>query len=350
MMTVGSLFSGIGGFDLGLERAGMTIKWQVEIDDFCNRVLARHYPDVPRFRDVRECGKANLAPVDLICGGFPCQPFSVAGQQRGTDDDRYLWPEMHRIIAELRPRWVLAENVPGIIRLALDTVCADLESEGYAVGAVTVPACAVDAPHIRQRVWIVANSQRGGCGPERERGCMAGIRTGRSDDAMPTTESSPDVAHTTERGQPMCGGTSRYTGLSALCGEGLADSLQPWRNERWWTDGFGSSDVPNATAIERNGRAYHEGQEQTERDGVAIVCHAISTGLEERSGLPGDDGPECASAERASLWTIEPELGRVADGVPHRVDRLRALGNAVVPQVVEALGRMILAADQERLL
>ena len=96
--TVGSLFAGIGGFDLGLERAGMTVRWQVERDEFCQRVLAKHWPEVPRYGDIRDCGARNLPAVDLICGGFPCQPFSNAGQRRGTDDDRYLWPEMRRVV------------------------------------------------------------------------------------------------------------------------------------------------------------------------------------------------------------------------------------------------------------
>ena len=118
--TFGSLFAGIGGLDLGLERAGMVCSWQVEIDEYCRRVLAKHWPDVERFEDVRECGAHNLEPIDLICGGFPCQPHSVAGKRKGAADDRDLWPEYFRIVAELRPRYVLAENVPGIVTTYLD--------------------------------------------------------------------------------------------------------------------------------------------------------------------------------------------------------------------------------------
>ena len=115
MPTFGSLFAGIGGIDLGLERASWECRWQVEIDPFCQKVLAKHWPDVRRYGDVRDCGKHNLETVDLIAGGFPCQPYSLAGKRGGESDDRNLWPEYRRIVAELRPAWVLAENVPGII-------------------------------------------------------------------------------------------------------------------------------------------------------------------------------------------------------------------------------------------
>ncbi len=129
--TFGSLFAGIGGLDLGLERAGMTCSWQVENHPFCQKILHKHWPNVPKFEDVRHVGRWNLEPVDLIAGGFPCQPHSVAGKRRGAADDRNLWPEMYRIIRELRPPWVLAENVPGIKGTILNSCLSDLESEGY---------------------------------------------------------------------------------------------------------------------------------------------------------------------------------------------------------------------------
>jgi DNA (cytosine-5)-methyltransferase 1 len=159
-MTVGSLFAGIGGFDIGLERAGFTIKWQIENDPYCNRVLAKHWPRVKRYGDIRSIDWRTIGRVDLLCGGFPCQPFSLAGQRRGQDDDRYLWPEMRLAVLHAEPTWVIAENVPGLIGPALDTVLSDLEAAGYEVGTLAVPACAVGAPHIRQRVWILAHSHR----------------------------------------------------------------------------------------------------------------------------------------------------------------------------------------------
>lgn len=164
-MRVLDLFSGIGGFSMGLQRAGMQTVAFCEIDPFCRRVLEKRFPGVPIFGDIRELTSDALKEVgidagtiDLICGGFPCQPFSVAGKQRGKEDDRYLWPEMLRVISEVRPTWIIGENVPGIIKLALDNVLSDLENLSYACQTFNIPACAVDAPHQRKRVWIVAHS------------------------------------------------------------------------------------------------------------------------------------------------------------------------------------------------
>jgi len=164
MITHLSLFSGIGGLDLAAELAGITTVGQCEWADYPSKILEKHWPDVPRWRDIRTLTKESfyektgLRTVDIISGGFPCQPFSVAGKRGGKADDRYLWPEMLRVIHELRPAWVLGENVPGIVSMALDTVLADLENEGYAGQAFIVPACGVDAPHRRDRAAILAYS------------------------------------------------------------------------------------------------------------------------------------------------------------------------------------------------
>ena len=157
-----SLFSGIGGLDLAAEMAGFETVGQCEWADYPSKILEKHWPDVPRWRDIRTLTKESfyektgLRTVDVLSGGFPCQPFSIAGKRRGTDDDRYLWPEMLRVIREIRPTWVIGENVPGIINMALDEVLSDLENENYTAQAFVVPACGVDAPHKRERVAIVA--------------------------------------------------------------------------------------------------------------------------------------------------------------------------------------------------
>jgi DNA (cytosine-5)-methyltransferase 1 len=252
MLTVGSLFAGIGGLELGLERAGMTVKWQVEWDDYCTRVLEKHWPDVKRYSDVHDVGAHNLEPVDLICGGFPCQPVSVAGKQKGQDDDRWLWPEFARIVRELRPRYVLAENVPGLLIRGMGDVLGDLSALGYDAEWESIPAAAVGAPHLRYRVFILAYRNGGRCEVEREQEHAA---------EQSTRGSKPDG---------LCAGRRRD-------GETLADA---------------------------NGG--------------------------------------CGSAPGTTHWSVEPDVGRVAHGVPARVDRLRALGNAVVPQVAEWIGRRIL--------
>ena len=159
-----SLFSGIGGLDLAAEWAGFRTVGQCEWADYPRAVLEKHWPGLPRWRDIRTLTKESfyeqtgLRTVDVISGGFPCQPFSVAGKRGGKDDDRYLWPEMLRVIRELQPTWGVGENVPGIVNLALDTVLSDLEAEGYEVQCFLVPACGVDAPHKRERCAIVANA------------------------------------------------------------------------------------------------------------------------------------------------------------------------------------------------
>lgn len=163
-MTFGSLFAGIGGLDLGLERAGMTCAWQVEIDDYAQRVLAKHWPDVPRFRDVREVGAHNLPPVDLICGGFPCQDISYAGNGEGLAGARSgLWWEFHRIVREMGPRYVLVENVAALLDRGLGDVLGALADLGFDAEWSSLSACAVGATHMRQRVFIVAhaNGQHG---------------------------------------------------------------------------------------------------------------------------------------------------------------------------------------------
>lgn len=164
-LTVGSLFAGVGGFDLGFERAGFEVRWQVEIDPWARRVLAKHWPHVHRHDDIRTAGAHNLEPVDVITGGFPCQPFSQAsrGRRAGRDDSRWLWPEMRRVIDALRPAWVVAENVPHLDDGTLDAVVDDLEASGYAVAPpLEIPACAVGQDHWRARLWIVGHADRDG--------------------------------------------------------------------------------------------------------------------------------------------------------------------------------------------
>lgn len=153
----GSLFSGIGGFDLAARWMGWLNIFQVEKDDWCRKILAKNFPDAARYADIREFSAYEYrGAVDVISGGFPCQPFSVAGKRTGTDDDRYLWPEMLRCVREIKPTFVVCENVPGIISMALDEVLSELENENYTTETFIIPACGIGAPHRRDRVWIIA--------------------------------------------------------------------------------------------------------------------------------------------------------------------------------------------------
>jgi DNA (cytosine-5)-methyltransferase 1 len=154
------LFSGIGGFALAARWAGIETVAFCEIEEFPRKVLAKNFPGVPIHRDIHDLDGSEYAGIDLITGGYPCQPFSLAGVRKGTGDDRHLWPEMFRIIRDARPRYVVAENVIGHLSLGFDAVCDDLEGEGYEVWAFVIPACAKDAPHKRDRVWIVAYSNK----------------------------------------------------------------------------------------------------------------------------------------------------------------------------------------------
>lgn len=173
-MTHGSLFSGIGGFDLAAEWVGWQNLFNCEIDPFCQTVLKHHFPDAEQFTDIRTADFARYKDrLDVLTGGFPCQPFSTAGKRKGTEDDRYLWPEMLGVIRVVRPRWVVGENVYGIVSwsdgLVFEQVCADLEAEGYEVQPYVLPACGVGAPHQRYRTWFVAHRADAGIEDVRER-------------------------------------------------------------------------------------------------------------------------------------------------------------------------------------
>jgi DNA (cytosine-5)-methyltransferase 1 len=267
-----SLFSGIGGIDLAAHWAGMRTVAFVEQNKFCQQVLTKHWPGVPIFDDVCTLTAEDLhESIDIISGGFPCQPFSKAGKRLGGEDDRYLWPQFARLIEELRPTWVVGENVAGIITLALDDVLANLESLGYATSTFVIPACAVGARHRRERVFIVAHSdcKRLLHGQLKEHTAEARIHA-----LSDLTASSENVAHA------QCFGQS---------GQGLhARPINSEANKNW----------------EANWAEY------------------------------GGQGNQ-------AIWDIEPSMGRVADGVPSRVDRLKALGNAVVPQQVYPIFKAI---------
>jgi DNA (cytosine-5)-methyltransferase 1 len=252
--TFGSLFAGIGGFDLGLERAGMTCKFQVEIDDYCQRVLARHWPGIPKWRDIRDVRGSDLPPVDMLCGGFPCRDISAAGRGAGLDGEHSsLWFEYLRLIDETKASFVLIENSPLLRKRGLNRVLDGLAVLGYDAEWSVVSACALGAPFMRKRLFVLAY--------------LNGLR-----------------------------------------------ELQQERRigEQWgWV-----------------------------ANGPTHATHAGDGGTE--LSLPEQERQHEGSTTQRGWWAVEPDVVRMVSGVPKRVDRIRALGNAVVPQVAEHIGRMIL--------
>jgi DNA (cytosine-5)-methyltransferase 1 len=305
------LFSGVGGFSLGLGWAGLETVAFCEIDDKCRLVLAKHWPSVPQYTDVKtltgeQLEKDGVGDIGLICGGYPCQPFSVAGKREGADDDRHLWPEFRRLVAEIRPAWVIAENVAGHITMGLDSVLADLDALGYASQTYVIPACAVGAPHRRDRVWIVAN----GASVVSERGRLPGF--------------SPSPR-------------------------------KPWSG---LADGGHVADASSQRLEKRIVPA--------EPDELGFCSGSDNEGGKGSGPTGGDDGVLLADEEGPGGSTpfAEPRLGRAADGIsrwldgswdtiprtvtgrnPGRVDRIKQLGNSVVPQIPYMIGKAILEAE-----
>ena len=324
-MTVGSLFSGIGGLDLGLERAGMRVMWQSEIDPYASKVLAKHWPHVPNLGDVTTIDWSSVERVDLICGGYPCQPFSYAGRRDGENDPRHLWPYFARALRVLRPRWALLENVPGHLSLGFGTVHADLAALGYDTEWECIPASALGAPHIRDRVFVVSRRATATAPRAGGVGVLADAQVGRqwSDQDEPGRPPEPYVVTVAQRsGEDVAdpgGARRRQDTRSAPSDEGEDEGRPAPQNHV--SGGDGQGDRAGIVAdTDRSGQADIQG------------CSAFP----ERPGR--------RAVDRAGWWDAEPDVGRVADEVPHRVDRLRCLGNAVVPQVAEYVGRQIVAA------
>ncbi len=339
-MTHLSLFTGIGGLDLAAETADFQTVGQCEWADYPTKILERHWPDVPRWRDIRTLTgnsfyeRTGLRTVDIVSGGFPCQPFSTAGKRRGREDDRYLWPEMLRVIEELRPRWVVGENVAGIVNVALDTVLSDLEIQGYETRTVILPACAVDAPHRRDRVAIMAhaNSER----------LQDGQQHGTLDKA-----GRPEPQETAKQRRPAFPDSH-----SEVLENGIGDR----DTARWPGFADSSQNVPHADDGGQPLRRLEHLQEPKSPGGIR-GDHSRGTaehGSRERRTVEPGVG---RSLDGLSTWmdgvragwadgTWEAGIPRIATGVPDRVPRLKCLGNAVVPAQFYPIFQAI--ADIER--
>ena len=416
-----SLFSGIGGLDLAAEWAGIQTVGQCEWAEYPTKVLEKHWPDVPRWKDIRTLTgesfyeRTGRRTVDIISGGFPCQPFSVAGKQRGKEDDRYLWPEMVRVITELRPTWIIGENVAGIVRMELPDILSELEACGYRTRTFLIPACAVGARHRRYRVAIVGYSEHNGLssaeitggtqktgGGQQEGKKKAGKFTGTG-----KSGNSQDVADAhTERESQSSRIEQDIRNGACIGGKTLADTeSQPERRlpvrkepkkprsisgcedvqhadsagckeqhvatesdeERFASWGCYEGNICDTTSERLSNRSSESvgGQGTQEQESERSDCDVSYTDnrLRKRPDekiQPGRDTAYCSgtgkrkwSAESVLggvadgissgldrdldfiidyYWDIEPDIPRIATGVEHRVDRLKCLGNAVVPQ------------------
>jgi len=419
MITTLDLFAGIGGFALGLEATGFfRTTCFVENEPYCQAVLRHHWPDVPVLGDIRDVRREDLPDPNpgLICGGFPCQPFSHAGKQRAQDDPRHLWPEMLRLIRECRPDWVIGENVTGLIKLGLDEVLSDLEGEGYATRTFNIPACAVGAPHIRQRLWVVAHAhsesepdgafdgnagqrqlgfgfmadadsddggregsskslgretrlEHSGCGTQRDmadakrkgkgRRRVSGPRKDKSEDRQGPSDKSrgcrEDVADTRIRRQRGAGegqveqsggaevertgqtvADAKSAGSQARGRDGMGTANRSRRNKGQSARTSSKTDVADAkrtgTGVEEH-RGGGQGRESSRSSQPEV--------LRQEDGTGGAEGIAANGGGSEDWWAVEPDVGRVAHGVPARVAQLRALGNAIVPQIAQEIGNAI---------
>ena len=337
-MKVLDLFSGIGGFSLGLEAAGFETAAFCEYDQEAQKVLKKNWPEVPIFSDVRTLNKQELLDngihdIGLICGGYPCQPFSVAGERRGAEDDRHLWPEMFRLVQELRPDWVIGENVAGHINMGLDEVLLDLEAAGYTTRPFVIPACAVDAHHRRDRVWIIAhaNSDSESNGSKHEQRMVENSKCEPRRDSESITRRQDNEAKWSED-----------TDTATRPSKNVADTDSPYQQGRRLSSGIHSQDHEPNSDSKFSGSGNVADSERQRRQGQGAHGDAINT---EAQGQRQAAQP--FNGSQRPVWSPEPNVGRVANGVPRRSHRLKQLGNAVVPQVVEQIGKAIWSIEHE---
>jgi DNA-cytosine methyltransferase len=445
MIKILDVCSGIGGFSLGLEATGGfdTVAF-CEFDEFCGKVLNKHWPDVPIYKDLKEIGNEPtrlIQEFDLICGGIPCQPFSLAGKQKGKEDDRHLWPYMFEIIKHKKPTWVIVENVGGFVNVALDDVCLDLETEGYATQSFIIPACGVEAPHRRERVWILgkitkddSNSDSIGShretinehgsgesndGQEREPGSVrqvlanggdteigatrdvvnserygftAGEKSGGSEEtirqqqegeentfnfkgASGLSRTERNVANTKgkqrqrelrdvkqkngekkKRGKSDRRGSQPSNRSTGGATEDVADSSSEGSQGEEWQGSAREKRQPSRHPTQRSSNVPYSGGErgrswQADRQDAKDVGE-LTGSQEHREGntqprLGGMDDGVSARLDGHQGFITEPDIPRVAEKIPDRVNRLKALGNSIVPQIIYHIGMAILEEERK---
>ena len=372
-LKVLDLFAGIGGFALGLDSTNFfeTVKF-VEKDKYCQKVLQKNFPNIPIEEDIKNV-KGKEGDADVIVGGFPCQPMSVAGKRKGTDDDRYLWPEMFRLIREIKPQFVIGENVQGIINIqngmVLRQVQDDLESEGFEVQCFLIPASGIGAWHQRYRVWIVGHSEHNGSlaskierrDTETTTRTQEGQITAREPERTSGSRNNEDVSDT------EIIGTRESRNINQEEGNESSSSTQ---------SNSSSEDVSNTDSRVRRGwrtigesgedkiwRFYSEEEEQTRVDirsetigrdaisredvsnsnGEGLQGRGISTDLEtEQRSIDAKNSIE----EQQTWWQVESAVRGVPNGISYELDkdranRIKTLGNAIVPQIAREFGLAI---------
>jgi DNA (cytosine-5)-methyltransferase 1 len=407
------LFSGIGGFSLGLEATGgfKTVAF-CDIEEFPRKVLQKHWPHVKQYEDIKELDYDKLRSdgiisdnekIDIITGGYPCQPFSVAGRKKGEKDPRHLWPEYFRLVQELRPTWVIGENVGGHIKLGLDTVLENLESEGYAVRTFSIPASAIGANHKRERIWIVANTDSGGNKGEKSRGIGKENEEEKRDRKINSTTRFPngadsivtkqgsetEVEYVEDTGRSLRQGTFIRGENEKEIGQGNADLTQRSgeasqfdvadteskrtrkNDERVWersSRASGRETTTVADTVSGNAQAGCERRREIRKghQGEGVSSDASGGGetmadTKSSSGNVNEINREHGETETQEIlgdgsslsrtqvespwegwWDIEPDVGRVAYGISARTHRLKGLGNSLVPAIPYHIGNVIL--------
>jgi DNA (cytosine-5)-methyltransferase 1 len=389
MIKILDICSGIGGFSLGLEATGGfdTVAF-CEFDDFCCKVLNKHWPNVPIYKDLKEIGNDPariIQEFNLICGGIPCQPFSLAGKQKGKEDDRHLWPYMYAIVKSKKPTWVIVENVGGFVNVALDDVCLDLETQGYATQSFIIPACSVEAPHRRDRIWILGKYTSEFEKPlvdtdkvrlEQHNSAQKEIIRGSE---TSTTTTSNDVANSKELedhehdngertqqdrehrvsqqpgGEGSLGGTEDVADSKLVSSDSISDSGSNTKTESEQGQKTGNLDrssgrqdvaYSNSEGLEGSEEAGDTQKSREEREQLASGQDSSLSKWNTKPGVGGVADGIPTRLDGHLGFEREPNIPRVATGIPDRVNRLKALGNSIVPQIVYNIGLAILEEEK----
>jgi DNA (cytosine-5)-methyltransferase 1 len=346
------LFSGIGGFSLGLESTGFfeTIAF-VEKDKFCQKVLKKNFNNIPIEEDIRNV-KGERYAADVITGGFPCQPFSVAGKRKGTDDDRYLWDETIRVVRECKPRWFIGENVEGIINIqdgmVLRQVCTDLEEEGFEVQCLIIPASGIGAWHQRKRVWILAYSNNNGSYRQKRNET---IESSNEQKDRLSFRDDKDVPNTNSRLSDRENNEIQTRGNTTTNGSKNVSNSDSIRHGRWSSKGCTNE---RWSFLPRKQEGREMGSEAQRCDGDDANTnsersqrHGVSTNMEtEQRQVSSKNSIE----EQQTWWEAESDICRNVNGISYELDknranRIKSLGNSIVPLIARELGLAIMKAE-----